>query len=72
MKAMSSILKVIGWSIAGCFVVCASAVSIYVIKQMHTESVLKQFKKGQLGVYNKHGGIITTPQELLDELQGEI
>lgn len=63
-------LEVMFWAVAVCVVSITSVMVIYVLKQARWESNLKRYKKGQLGVYNAQGHLITTPEELLDELQG--
>lgn len=63
-------LAVIMWAIAIGTVTLMSIMIAYVLKQAKWESELKRYTKGQLGVYDRQGHLIETPQELLDQLQG--
>ena len=63
-------LAVILWAIAICTVSIVAIMVVYVLKQARWEANLKRYRIGQLGVINPQGHMITTPEELLKELQG--
>ena len=70
MDSFIIILKIIGWCIVIPAVAFAAVLTLYMLKQIRWETNLKRYRKGQLGVYNPQGVLITTPEELLDELKG--
>ena len=66
-------------TILKCFGICmlipciafAITLSLYMFKQVKWESNLKRYKISALGyVQNPQGFVLTTPKELLEELQG--
>ena len=70
MKILVKGLSVIVWTVAGGTVTLMSIMVLYVLTQARWEANLKQYRKGQFGVYDRHGHLIETPGELLDQLMG--
>ena len=71
MVTLVTILKLFGvCMLIPCFAF-AVTLSLYMVKQVKWESNLKRYKISALGyVQNPQGFLITTPKELLEELQG--
>lgn len=71
MNGLLTILKAFGWIIVFTTGSFALFMFLYMKKQIKWESTLKNYTISALGyVQNPQGFLLTTPKELLEELQG--
>ena len=69
---MIEALKMLGITILVSCSVFIAGMTIFIVKQMKWESNLKNYKAKDNGyVVNPYGFLLTTPKQLLDELQGK-
>ena len=71
MNGLVEILKLFGICMLIPCIAFVITLSLYMFKQVKWESNLKRYKISALGyVQNPQGFLLTTPKELLEELQG--